>query len=124
MSFTYKWEVTGLKVKDQLNADSVILANSVCQTYWKVTGTDVDGNEGSFSGATQFNSDNCSIEDFVAFESLSEVQVLSWIQNIVDNDASYKTHIDSQIQKRIDAVAITEAIMPWAPVENSDIISE
>ena len=124
MAFTYTWEMTGLKIKDQLNVDGDILPSSVCQTYWKLTGTDADGNEGSFSGATPFCAEKCSFEDFTAFSSLTETQVLSWIQNIVDNDPTYKRHIDDQIQKRIDSVAITESPMPWAPVANSDIIAE
>jgi hypothetical protein len=115
MAFTYEWEVTSLKTKNQLNLEGTILVNSVCNTYWKVTGTDETGT-GSFSGATPFCADNCTAADFIEFSELTEIDVLTWIQNIVANDLSYKEHIDSQIQKQIDVVSITEPAMPWAAV--------
>ena len=119
MAFTYDWEVTGIKCKDQLNHEGVTLLNSVCQTYWKLTGTNETGQSGFFSGATPFCADHCCAEDYCEFTDLTEADVLSWIQNIVANDLSYKQHIDEQIQKQIDAVLITEPTMPWAPVEDS-----
>ena len=117
MAFTYTWSVTSLKVKDEVNADEVTLPNAVVQTYWKVVGTDENGNTGEFSGATPFSAANVPAGSFVDFADLTEESVLGWIKNVVNGDASYKAHIDAQIQKMIDAeisVEKTGDALPWA----------
>ena len=103
MSMTYTWEVTGLKNESN---------GTVRQTYWKKTGTDADGNSGSFAGATPFEGDP-SDDGYIAFASLTEADVLGWIQAVVVGD--YEEHVNSQIQKQIDQLAVTDADMPWAP---------
>lgn len=126
MAFTYNWSVTSLKVKDEVNADGETLQNAVVQTYWKVVGTDGNGNSGEFSGATPFSAANVPAGSFVAFADLTEETVLNWIKNVVNGDASYKAHIDGQIQKRIDAEVSVEksgAALPWA-VPGSEVTPE
>lgn len=115
MALTLAWEVTGLKTQDQTNADGVTLTDAVVQTYWKVTGTDDDGNEGSFSGATPFTAQNTPEGSFTAFSSLTETAVLGWIKAVVVG--GYMDHVQAQIQKQIDAATIQEPAMPWAPTE-------
>jgi hypothetical protein len=117
MAFTYEWKVTGIKCKDQLNHEGITLLSSVCQTYWKLTGTDENGAVGFFSGATPFCADHCCAEDFCEFSELTEAHVLGWIQDVVAADLSYKNHIDEQIQRMIDVTLVTEPTMPWAPEE-------
>ena len=90
MALTLAYSVTGMKVKDEVNAEGVTLSNAVCQTFWKVVGTDSNDNTGEFSGATPFTA-------------------------VVEADAGYKSHIESQIQKIIDQDLQTEAALPWAP---------
>lgn len=109
------WEVTGLKTKNEVNGDGIVLPNAVCQTYWKASYTDADGNEGSFSGATPFSAANLSEEQFAQFDTLTEETVLDWIKAIVVD--SYFDHVAERIQRQIDELAIEEATMPWAPVE-------
>lgn len=109
------WEVTGLKTKNEVNGDGVVLPNAVCQTYWKATYTDADGNEGSFSGATPFSAANLTEEQFQQFDTLTEEVVLGWIKDIVVG--SYLDHVTGRIQAQIDELAVSEATMPWAPVE-------
>ena len=106
MSMTYSWEVTGLKN----TADGTVV-----KTYWKKTGTDSDGNEGSFTGATPFDNGDPTADDYIAFADLTEADVLGWIQAVVVGE--YEAHINGQIQKQIDALAITEADLPWQPVD-------
>lgn len=116
MAFTYQWSVTSLKVKDEVNADGETLPNAVVQTYWKVVGTDENGNSGEFSGATPFTAANVPAGSFVAFADLTEETVLGWIKNAVTGPAGYMDHIDTQIQKRIDADIVAEktgADLPW-----------
>jgi len=99
----YTWEVTGLKTTN---------GGGVVQTYWKKTGTDADGNTGTFSGATPFDVDE-SAEDYIPFEDLTEADVLGWIQAVVVG--SYEEHVNGQIQKQIDQQTIVDADLPWAP---------
>jgi hypothetical protein len=120
MAVTYTWEVTSLKTKNETLGDGVVLPNAICQTYWKKIGTDEDGNEGSFSGATPFSADNLTEENFQQFDVLTEEIVLGWIQAIVVD--GYEEHVNGQIQKQIDeqVTPITETAMPWAPEETED----
>lgn len=120
MAVTYTWEVTSLKTKNETLGDGVVLPNAICQTYWKKIGTDEDGNEGTFSGATPFSAENLTEENFQQFDVLTEEIVLGWIQAIVVD--GYEEHVNSQIQKQIDekVTPITEAAMPWASEETEE----
>jgi|TARA_R110000744_G_scaffold53296_2_gene113894 hypothetical protein len=117
--FTWTWEVTSLKKKDQVNAEGATLAGAVVQTFWKVTGEDANGNEADFSGATPFTAVNVPAGSFTAFETLTESTVLGWIQAVVNADQGYADHISSRIELQIDEVATTDAAMPWG--DGSDV---
>ena len=112
MSMTYTWEITSLKKQNQTNTDGDVLTNAVVQTYWKKTGTDADGNTGSFSGATPFTAVNTPSSSFVAFADLTESTVLGWVQAVVVG--GYEQHVNDQIQSQIDEQTVTEADMPWS----------
>lgn len=120
MAVTYTWEVTSLKTKNETLGDGVVLPNAICQTYWKKIGTDEDGNEGTFSGATPFSGENLTEENFQQFDVLTEEIVLGWIQAVVVD--GYEEHVNGQIQKQIDekVTPITDTAMPWAPEETED----
>jgi hypothetical protein len=115
MALTLAYSVTGMKVKDEVNAEGVTLSNAVCQTFWKVTGTDSDDNVGEFSGATPFTAASVSEANFTDLAALTEDIVIGWITAVVEADAGYKSHIEGQIQKIIDQDLQTEAALPWAP---------
>lgn len=117
MALTYTWSVTSLKVRDEVNADGETLSNSVVQTYWKCTGTDENGNSGTFSGATPFTAANVPAGSFIAFADLAEADVISWIQNVVNSDANYKAHIDDRIMDQINAAVTTDADLPWGSAD-------
>ncbi len=112
MSMTYTWEITSLKTQNQTNADGDALENSVIQTYWKKTGTDADGNTGSFSGATPFTAANTPADSFVAFADLTEAKVLGWVKAVVVG--GYEEHVNNQIQSQIDEQTVQEPDMPWS----------
>ena len=115
--FTYEYKITGLKVKDE-GAN----ANAVVQTYWTLTGTDVENNSGTFNGATPFTSTTMPEGDvFVPFDELTEADVIGWISDVVTGNPGYQKHIDSQIQKQIDQKInpIIEASLPWASSANT-----
>jgi hypothetical protein len=111
MTITYTWKVTGVKTKtEDGNQDAVV------QTYWTKTGTDENGNTGTFSGATPFTSLNMPAgSTFVPFAELTETIVLSWIQAIVTG--GYEEHVNAQIAKQIadKIMPVSEPALPWAP---------
>ena len=108
----YTWELTSLKRKDTSD-----LQNIVVQTYWKKTGTDENGNVGSFSGATPFDLSSVDPNNFVSYEDLTEEAVLGWIQSVVVGD--YERHVNEKIAEQIEAivspvVSVTGGF-PWQP---------
>lgn len=106
MAITYTWKVTGIKVKDE-GAN----LNAVVQTYWKKIGTDENGIVGEFSGATPFTTANTPAGEFAAFESLTEANVIAWVQSVVIG--SYEQHVNEQITKQIAKSDPVEIKMPW-----------
>jgi hypothetical protein len=111
MAITYTWKVTGLKTRNEGQFD-----NAVVQTYWTKTGTDENGNEGSFQGATPFSTNGMPDgQTFVPFEQLTEEAVLNWIKAVVVGQ--YEQHVNGVIEKQIAEKSrpIVEAQMPWAP---------
>jgi methanogenic corrinoid protein MtbC1 len=113
MAITYTWQITGLKTKNVSDDKPA----AVVQTYWKKIGIDADGNEGTFSGATPFTVDPTDESGpFIAFEDLTEENVLDWIKTVVVG--GYEQHVNEQITKQIEQKInpVTENTLPWAPV--------
>lgn len=113
MSLTYTWKLKSLKKTSTGDYENLIVG-----TQWECTGTDADGNEGTFFGATPFKAEDVESESFVAYNDLTEETVLSWIKSIVVG--GYKQHVDEQIQKQIDGkknpiVEVNSDQLPWAP---------
>jgi hypothetical protein len=108
----YTWQLTSLKRKDTPD-----LKNIVVQTYWKKTGTDKNGNEGSFSGATPFDLSSVDSTKFTSYKDLTEEMVLGWIKSIVVGD--YERHVNEQIENQIEnMVSPTTSVtggFPWQP---------
>jgi hypothetical protein len=123
MALTYQYKVTGLKVRNETIANTTV-ENAVVQTYWTLTGTDENGNEGTFSGATPFTADPTdSSGPFIPFDQLTEQDVIAWISDVVETNPGYKDHINAQITKQIDEKIspITEPSLPWANTANTAV---
>ena len=121
--FTYTYEITGLKVKDE-TVGNTVNHSAVVQTYWKVTGTDSANNQGSFSGATTFSTTNMPAGDtFIPFVDLKETDVIKWVSDVVTGNPNYQQHIDSKIQEQIDnhITPVSDANMPWAPAASTTL---
>lgn len=108
MAITYTWKVTGLRTRNE--GDHI---NAVVQTYWEKIGTDENGNQGIFSGATPFTAADVPENEFIAFEDLTEEIVLSWIKPLVYG--RYEEHIHQRIQEQIDLKInpIVDQELPW-----------
>jgi hypothetical protein len=116
MSVTYIWKITSLKTKDV----STNKPAAIVQTYWQKIGTDTNGNQGTFSGATPFTVDPSDDSGpFIAFEDLTEENVLDWIKSVVIG--GYEQHVNEQIAKQIEEKInpVVENRLPWMPVENT-----
>lgn len=112
MALSYNWKIKSMKV-----VDSDDLANIVIGIQWDLTGTDASGVSGTFSGATPFTLPQVDPDEFIDFDELTEEVVVGWLEDVVVG--GYKEHVDSQIQKQIDAKKnpIREVSqLPWEPV--------
>jgi hypothetical protein len=121
MAYTYKWELTGLKKQNTENLSDVI-----CNTYWKVTATDENGLEASFTGATPFKVSDVDVNNFTSYSSLSEEQVLTWIKNVVSGSApsNYWAHIKERIdveinRQKYNRTDVSMSDFPWSPTSGS-----
>ena len=117
---TFTWEVTGMKVSDE--GDNT---NAVVQTYWRKIGTDENGNQGTFEGATPFTSVNVPAGEFVPYEELTEEMVLSWIQPVTEV-GSYRDHINEMIARKIgEKLNIKRTVdrMPWQDPNVTPVVS-
>jgi len=113
MSITYKWRVTGLKVKDENDN-----ANAVVQVYWEKKGIDENGICASFNGVSPFTSTTIPEgSEFIPLEELTEEIVLEWVQAVAVG--SYETYINSYIENQIDKIInpISRATLPWLEPE-------
>lgn len=93
----YTWKLKSLKRKDSSN-----LKNIIVQTYWQKIGTNENGVEGIFEGATPFDLNTINQDNFVPYEELTEEMILSWIKSQVTNNLGYEEHINGRIKKQID----------------------
>lgn len=112
MAITYTWKVTGLRKVQSAEG----LNNVVIGTRWEKIGTDENGNEGKFVGATPFNVSAIDPDNFIDWENLTEEVVLSWIKPVVVG--SYEDHVNNQIAKQIrDKKSPVEEVqqLPWDP---------
>ena len=118
MALTYEWKLTGLT---KSNPTALGLENVIIGTRWQVIGTDENGNTGTFSGATPLNLETVDPDNFTPYDSLTESQVLGWIQEIVSGSAStnYWDHISGRIDEQIaqtrDQITTLDNDFPWAP---------
>ena len=127
MGLTYEWKLTGLKKQN-----SEIVSDAVIGTNWKLIGTDEDGNQGTFTGATPFSISTINTGSFTEYSQLTEEQVLGWIKNHVSGSnvsTNYMEHINTQILKEINSnkyvkVEVSETDLPWSPTSGSSVTPE
>ncbi len=111
----YTWKITGLKTKDIDSKPSAIV-----QTYWTKTGTDENGNEGTFTGATPFTVDPTDDSGpFIPFDQLTEADVIDWIKTVVVG--GYEEHVNGKIAEQIEQkiTPVVDAKLPWATEEET-----
>ena len=117
MAITYTWSLTSLKKKNTGDLNDIVV-----QTYWQKKGTDADGHEGVFSGATPFDPDQVDPDNFTTFEDLTEEQVLNWIKAVVVGN--YEQHVNEKIAEQIEAKKnpvseVSSGAFPWSPANTA-----
>lgn len=112
----YTWKITGLKTKDvDTNHPSAVV-----QTYWQKIGTDENGNQGTFAGATPFTVDPTDESGpFKPFNELTESDIIAWIQTVVVG--GYEEHVNGKIAEQIEQkiTPVVDAKLPWATEETT-----
>ena len=109
----YAWAVTGMT-----SINTTVESNVIMNVRWTYTGTDADGDVGTFNGATPLTVDNIDPATFVPYDQLTQALVLSWVQPIVENNEDYWAHINQQIDKQILAAkeqVNPDILLPWNP---------
>lgn len=110
---TYTWKIDSLKTKDVEGKPSAVV-----QTYWKKIGTDENGNEGNFAGATPFTVDPTDDSGpFKPFDELTEADIIAWVKTVVVG--GYEQHVNEKIAEQIEQkiTPVVEAKLPWATEE-------
>jgi len=99
MAITYTWKIDMMHTQSKLGVQ-----NAVTEVHWSKTGTDETGTTGRYPGCTKFSLEETAAlsasGNFTPLNSLTEQQVLTWIQaTISDEDMAF---INTQIQVSID----------------------
>jgi hypothetical protein len=97
---TFNWTISTLE--RELSDGGVIVA------HWRCTASDGDFSASSY-GTAGFTPD-ASAAGFVAYDSLTEADVLGWVWDAVDKDAT-----EAALEAKIDAQKnpVTAAGVPW-----------
>lgn len=97
---TFNWTISTLE--RELSDGGVIVA------HWRCTASDGDFSASSY-GTAGFTPD-ASAAGFVAYDSLTEADVLGWVWDAVDRGAT-----EAALQAKIDAdkSPVTSAGVPW-----------
>ena len=100
MAITYTWSIANLERNTSDGGVTVV--------HWRCEGTD-GTNTGSAYGTVGCTPD-ASAADFIAFDSLTEADVLGWVHADVDKDAT-----EEAIASKIDAQANPVSVvgLPW-----------
>ena len=109
MATTYTWEIIGLK-RRTVGA----LSDAIVKVTYRRKGVDDSSNTGTFDSVIKF--DAPSTEGFIAYASLTEANVISWITDSVSEDyvEALKVIVDRQIAELIDVPTEINSNFPWS----------
>ena len=105
MSINHQWNITKLQVKPSVEG----LQDVVVFAEWKLLSTANDGVSAQRVGAESFE---FQPEGFTPFKSLTEQQILGWINERVNKEMAESMHQEAIQQKRNPPVV--EKTLPWA----------
>lgn len=88
------------------------LANVVKKAEWTLHG-EQEGKTFELPQTTDLSA--ADPEQFVAFDNLSEANVIAWIESACQSMDSIKAHIQFVLDKECAKAALESPAMPWAP---------
>ena len=113
-TLNYTWTLGDIKLQNQGP-----LSNVIIHATWTVTGTDANNNSGTHTGSIPLPAPEANT--FVQFTSLTQNNVIGWIQSEVQNNVPYWAHIHEMIIDQINKIEnpVISINNPWAPVANT-----
>lgn len=108
MAITYEIKINGARVQDQDGMVDVV----------KELDVSVTGKDGASSFVLPFSVKLSPAEEatFTPFGSLTEEEMVAWVEAQADQLASIKAHIAMVVDKEVAKAALTNKPLPWAPV--------
>ena len=102
MAITYTWNIS--------TVERTLADGGVTVAHWRCTGVEGDNSASSY-GTAGFTPD-ASADGFVAYDSLTEANVLAWVWG---QSETWKADVEASIASKIDALAnpTSEAGVPW-----------
>lgn len=111
MSTTFTLKINDLKVIQITDQP-----NTVCQIDYEYVGVSDDNRAQSYIGTERLSTED--IDSFIAFDDLTEATIVGWLENIW-SDTHY-THMQDQINMRLEAPIVTSTRAPWLPEVNAE----
>lgn len=111
MANTYTWRIERLDVVPKIDT----LSDYVVVAYWRVVGTNNEGNYAQQYSFVEFSIDPTKT-NYVPYDQLTETEVIQWVQSSLGNakiDEIYGL-IDADIQNQISPAVISPGL-PWYP---------
>jgi hypothetical protein len=105
----YTWTISRIGKRNVTNANGDVLTDAIVMVKWKKSGTDADGNVGTYLGTSTLDLTNTSTGDFVAFDSVTTDDLLSWVQSGISESLMQK--IDDMIADQVGNVELN--ISDW-----------
>ena len=117
MANTKKWIISSLECKPSENG----LTNVVTGIHWRKQATeDINGKSKTVDLYNVCAVPDASNESFVAFESLTEEIIISWLEAILDIE-SINNALDAKLEDYKNPPLVQKRA-PWMPALNPDII--
>lgn len=112
MANTYTWTINALDVHPIKDA----LADVVYNVHWGITATsdqtDLEGNSYTINTIGTQTVSSPTPDQFVDFDSLTQDNVISWLESSDMNIEEIKTGLDNRIQDLITPTSETKNV-PW-----------
>ena len=100
----YTWNVIQIGKRDVTNTSGDVLTDAVVYVEWQKTATDTDGTVARCTGKTDLDLSSTSAGDFVAFESVTKDNLITWVEAALGDQTQA---INKTLNKKLDAKRTT-----------------
>lgn len=117
MAVTYEYKIYALRVSNEDELMDVVKEMDI-----SVIGTD---GECQFSVPATIKLTSPESASFVNFESLTEAEVLTWLESYENSLVPHKAHVETVLAIEVQKNKLTKKHFPWTPVPiSSSLITE